>query len=196
MLPSRDRGQSKMTKRTQLFVEPTEVPPVGFGFGGGFVDGCGGRLGHCGAASGLQAFEIVQGAVEGAVGGIGAPLEEGEVLAAADKIQANAVGVVTDTIGITAVVPDLGVGEAIAAQQPIAIDEGGDEKALFRSGGLPAGKIGVGEGTEFGGIFARDDLGPGIETGFEGVGTGGGLAPNGEGPVDFRAFLRFASIWL
>ena len=33
-----------------------------------------------------------------------------------------------------------------------------------------------GEGFEFGGVFAGDDVGPGVDTGFEGVERGGGFA--------------------
>ena len=39
--------------------------------------------------------------------------------------------------------------------------------------------FGVGEGAEFGGVFAGHDVGAGIEAGLEGVGTGGGLALGG-----------------
>ena len=77
------------------------------------------------------------------------------------------------------VVPDFGVGERIAAKEPLGIDDGGDEERLLGSGGFPAEEVLAGEGAEFGGVFAGDDLGAGIEAGFEGVGTGGGLALGG-----------------
>src|ERR1017187_8181352 len=66
---------------------------IGFGFRRGIGDGLGGGL-RGGAAFRLEAFEVAQGAVEGAIRGIDAALEEGEVFAAADEIQALAVGVV------------------------------------------------------------------------------------------------------
>jgi hypothetical protein len=44
---------------------------------------------------------------------------------------------------------------------------------------LPAFEVLSGEGTEFGGVFANDDLGSGIEAGFEGVGTGSGFTIGG-----------------
>jgi hypothetical protein len=121
--------------------------------------------------------------VEGAQGGIGAALEEGEVLAAADKIQALTVGAVADAVVGALVAPDFGVGEGIAAKQPLGVDEGGDEERLFGRGGLPAEEVLAGEGTEFGGVFAGDDLGPGIEAGLQGVGTGGGFAFGGARPA-------------
>jgi len=160
---------------------------IGFGFGRGFPSGRLGGLGGGSAAFGLEAFEVVQGAVEGALGRIGAALEEREIFAAADEIETVAVGVVADAVGSALVIPDFGGGKGIAAQQPIGIDEGGDEEGLFWSGGLPAEEVLVGEGTEFGGVFAGDDLGPGIEAGFEGVGTGGGLACGGAGAAGFGA---------
>jgi len=132
-----------------------------------------------GLAFGLEVFEIVQGAVEGALGGIDAALEEREVFAAADEIETVAVGVVADAIGSALVVPDFGVGKGVAAQQPIGIDEGGDEERLFGGGRLPAEEVLVGEGTEFGGVLAGDDLGSGVEARFEGVGAGGGFAFGG-----------------
>jgi hypothetical protein len=117
--------------------------------------------------------------VEGAIGGIDAALEEREVFAAADEIQALAVGVFADGVVSALVVPDFGVGEGVAAQEPLGVDEGSDEEGLLGSGGFPAEEVAIGEGAEFGGVFAVDDLGAGIEAGFQGVGTGGGLALGG-----------------
>ncbi|HEV3200947.1 MAG TPA: hypothetical protein VGZ73_23750 [Bryobacteraceae bacterium] len=151
---------------------------IGFGFRRGIGDGRGGGL-RGGAAFGLEAIERVQGAVEGALRGIDAALEEREVVAAADEIQAHAVGVVAHAVGSALVVPDFGVGERVAAKQPVGVDEGGDEEGLFGSGGFPVEEVLIGEGAEFRGVFRGDDLGAGIEAGFEGVGTGGSLALGG-----------------
>src|ERR1022692_1158283 len=153
---------------------------IGFGFRRGIGDRFGGGFGG-GAAFRLEAFEVAQGAVEGAIGGIDAALEEGEVFAAADEIQAHAVGVVAHGVVGALVVPDFGVGERIAAKEPLGVDEGGDEERLLGSGGFPAEEVAIGKGTEFDGVFAGDGLGSGIEAGFEGVGTGGGLALGGAG---------------
>ena len=147
---------------------------IGSGFGGGLF---GGRSG--GGAFGLDAFEVTQGAVPGALGRIGAALEKREVFFGAHKVQAFGVGAVAHVLVIGVVVPELGVGEGIAAEEPVGVDEGGDEEGLFGSGGIPAEEVSVGEGTEFGGVFAGDDLGSGVEAGLEGVGTGGCLALGG-----------------
>jgi hypothetical protein len=117
--------------------------------------------------------------VPGALGRIGAALEEREVFAAADEVQAFGVGAFEHVLVIGFVVPDLGVGEGIAAKEPVGVDEGGDEEGLFGSGGLPAEEVSVGEGTEFGGVFAGDDLRSGVEAGLEGIGAGGGLSRGG-----------------
>jgi len=152
---------------------------IGFGFRRGFAVDFIGRLGGGGTAFGLEAFEVVQGAVEGALGRIDAALEERKVFAAADKVQALAIGVVAHAVVSAMVVPDFGVGERIAPKQPVGVDEGGDEEGLFGGGRFPAEEVSVGEGTEFRGVFAFDDLGSGVEAGLERVGTGGGLAFSG-----------------
>ena len=168
-----------MKERTQFFVEAIGVAqnwvwlPAGVG-----DDFWGGRSG-VGRTFGLEALQVVQGAVPGALGRIGAALEEREVFFGAHKVQAFGVGAVAHVLVIGVVVPDLGVGERIAAQEPVGVNEGGDEEGLFGSGGVPAQEVSVGEGTEFGGVFAGDDLGSGVEAGFQGIGTGGGLAPGG-----------------
>jgi hypothetical protein len=94
------------------------------------------------------------------------------------------------------VVPDFGVGERIAAKEPLGIDEGGDEERLLGSGGFPAEEVLAGEGAEFGGVFAGDDLGAGIEAGFEGVGTGGGLALGGARAGGFLGVATIGGGWL
>jgi hypothetical protein len=89
------------------------------------------------------------------------------------------VGIVAHDVVSALVVPDIGVGERIAAEEPVGIDEGGDEERLFGSSGFPAEEVLVGEGAKFRGVLAGDDLGAGIEAAFEGVGAGGGLALGG-----------------
>jgi hypothetical protein len=52
-----------------------------------------------------------------------------------------------------------------------------------------------GEGFEFGGIFAGDDVRPGVDAGFSALREDRAL-PSGEvGPVDFWALRRLALIW-
>ena len=126
--------------------------------------------------------------------GIDAALEEREVIAAADEVQANAVEVVADGVVSAVVVPEFGVGERISAQEPVGVDEGGDEERLLGSGGFPAEEVFMGKGAEFRGVLAGDDLGAGIEAGFEGVGTGGGLAMGGARARGFWELRRLAAI--
>jgi hypothetical protein len=163
---------------------------IGFGFRRGVGVGLfGGRGG--GEAFGLEAFEVTQSAVPVALGRIGAALEDREVFAGANEIHALGVGALAHVHAIGVVIPDLGVGERIAAEEPVGVDEGGDEERLFGSGGFPAEEVAVGKGTEFGGVFAGDDLGSGVEAGLEGIGTGGGLALGGAGAC---GTLRVAAV--
>ena len=104
--------------------------------------------------------------MEGALSGIDAALEEREDFFAARKAQALAVGAFEHVLVIGLAVPELGVGDGIAAEEPVGIDEGGDEERLFGSGWVPAEEVLAGESTEFGGVFAVDDLGSGVEAGF------------------------------
>ena len=163
----------------------------GFGFGRGIGDDFGSGRSSGRGASGVEALQVAQGAVPGALGRIGAALKEREVFFAAHKVQAFRVGAVAHVLVIGVIVPDLGVGERIAAEEPVGVDEGGDEEGLFGSGGFPAEEVSVGEGTEFGGIFAGDDLGSGVEAGLKGIGTGGGLALGGAGAC---GALRVAAV--
>src|SRR5260370_21688594 len=104
-------------------------------FGGGPF---GGGQGFGGAARGLEVFEIAEGSVVGALGGIDAALEDGEVLLAADEGQAHAVGVVAHAVVFGFVGPEFGVGEGITAKEPVGVDEGSDEERLLGCGGVCA----------------------------------------------------------
>ena len=68
-----------------------------------------------------------------------------------------------------AIVPELGFDAAEAALDPLGGDEGVDEGELGGIGGLVLIVKRGGEGFEVGGIFAGDDVGPGVDAGFEGV---------------------------
>ena len=74
------------------------------------------------------------------------------------------------------VIPELGFDAAEAALGPLGGDEGVDEGELDGVGGMEVEYECGGEGFEFGGVFAGDDVRPGVNAGFEGVEGGGGFA--------------------
>jgi len=74
------------------------------------------------------------------------------------------------------VIPKLGFDAAEAALDPLGGDEGVDERELVGVGWKEVEEELGGEGFELGGIFAGDDVGPGVDAGFEGVERGGGFA--------------------
>ena len=90
------------------------------------------------------------------------------------------------------VIPELGFDAAEAALDPLGGDEGVDERELVGVGGVEVEKECFGEGFELGGIFAGDDLGPGVDAGFEGVERGAGFAFGGSGA---GGFLGVAGDW-
>jgi hypothetical protein len=75
--------------------------------------------------------------------------------------------------------PDVGFDPAVAAEEPLVVDEGIEEGALGRGGG----NVLVGErrfeGFEFGGVLVPYDHGIAVEAGFQGVAAGCGLALDG-----------------
>jgi hypothetical protein len=74
------------------------------------------------------------------------------------------------------VFPELGFDAAEAALGPLGGDEGVDESQLVGVGWDEVEEELGGEGFELGGIFAGDDVGPGVDAGFECVQGGGGFA--------------------
>jgi len=90
------------------------------------------------AALGIQALEFFEGAVVVAAGGIDAALEAGELIAAAVEGPAQEALRVRfpDFRFLHVAFPELGFGLAEAAEEPFAVDEGIDQEALLRSGGL------------------------------------------------------------
>jgi hypothetical protein len=82
---------------------------------------------------------------------------------------------------VHSVLPDLGLGFAEAAELPFGGDYGVDEVALLGGGGLKTLVIVKGEGFENVGVLARDDVGAGVNAGFEGIEAGNGLALVGAG---------------
>ena len=68
-----------------------------------------------------------------------------------------------------AIVPELGFDAAEAALGPLGGDESVDERELDGIGGGEVEHECGGEGFEFGGVFTGDDVGPGVDAGFQGV---------------------------
>ena len=80
---------------------------------------------------------------------------------------------------------DLGLDGAEAAEEPVAVDEGVDEEALVGGSGAEAVVIFGDEFLESGPGFAADELGFRVDAGFEGVHGGAGLAFFGAGSGGF-----------
>ena len=76
---------------------------------------------------------------------------------------------------------ELGFDAGIAAAVPVSGDEGFDEEILQGADGVEGLAVVEGEGLEFGGVFAGDDEGAGVNAGFEGIEAGNGLARVGAG---------------
>jgi hypothetical protein len=77
------------------------------------------------------------------------------------------------------VLPELGLDAAEAAQLPIGGDERVDQATLGGIGRLVLVLILGSKGFEITGVFAGDDVGLGMDAGFEGVETRNGLAFRG-----------------
>jgi len=129
---------------------------------------------------GLEFLEGLEGTKVHAVGGIDATVNAAEGVEGVLEGVAEG-GVVldggVDEIGVgeilvealDLVIPKLGFDAAEAALDPLGGDEGVDERELVWVGGAEVEHECGGEGFEFGGIFAGDDVRPGVDTGFEGV---------------------------
>jgi hypothetical protein len=162
---------------------------LGSGPGGGFARDGGGRRDR----RGLEALKLIEGAVVVALGRIDAALEAGEGVAAAIEGLAERTFLVGREEGGHFVGPELGFDLAIAAEEPLGLDEGIDEERLLGGVGVEAVVVIEGEGFEILGGLAGDDLGAGVDAGFEGVETGDGLALGSAGAGGFEgvAAVRF-----
>ena len=79
----------------------------------------------------------------------------------------------------------MGFDAAEAALNPLGGDEGVDKGEFGGAGGAVVELKCGGEGFEFGGVFAGDDVGPGVDAGFQGVEGRGGFAFGGFGAGGF-----------
>jgi len=154
---------------------------------GGRFSALGWRLGGLGGRGGLEILKSFDGAEEHPVGGIDAAVEAGEgvegiLIGMAERGIVLDGGV--DKIGVgkilveafDLVIPELRFDAAETALGPFGGDEGVDEGEFGGAGRLVVVVECGGEGFEFGGIFAGDDVGPGVDAGFQGVERRGGFA--------------------
>jgi hypothetical protein len=141
----------------------------------------------------LEAPDGLEGAVVAALGGIDAAMEAGQRVLAAHEGAAGRDKIFLGTPRMHAVVPDLGLGLAEAAELPLGGYHGIDEEAVFGAGGLEAVVVFEGEGFEDGGDFAGDNVGASVNAGFEGIEAGNGLAFDGTGA---GGFLRIEAVRL
>jgi len=130
-----------------------------------------------GSSLSQEVLEDFEGAEEHAVGGIDAAVEAGEgvegvLIGVAERGAVLDLGVEKFGLGeifveaIDLVVPELGLDAAEAALNPFGGDEGVDERELDRIGGAVVIVELRREGFEIGGIFAGDDVRPGVDAGF------------------------------
>ena len=147
----------------------------------------GGGLGGFLRRRGLEVLEGFEGTEEHAVSSINAPLNAGKRLESGvesvgewgivldgrvDEFGAGE-GLVED---VDAVIPELGFDAAQAPLDPFGGNKGIDERELDGVGRLIVEQELFGEGFEFVGIFAGDDVGPRVDAGFEGIECGSGFA--------------------
>jgi hypothetical protein len=143
--------------------------------------------------AGLDFLERDEGAMVGALGGIDAALEEVEGVAVAfvGLGDLESLGLAEETVDVES--KEIRFEGAVAALQPLGGDEGVDQGAHFGSGGLVAVVVFGGEKFEGRGVFAGDDLGFGVNAGFQGVEANRGLAL---GRARTGGFLRVEAIGL
>jgi hypothetical protein len=79
------------------------------------------------------------------------------------------------------VFPEMGLGFAETAEQPLGIDEDIDKGALGGGLGLVVEEVLGGQGVEGRGVFATDDLGFTVDARFQGILGRCGLALSGAG---------------
>ena len=166
------------------------------GFSGLFTWGGWFGIGVDGGLLGLQAQQFLECVAVVAVRAVDAALEAGEVIVIAEDCLCEPDLFHGVKGSFRTFFPELSLADAETAEEPLAINEGVDEHALFRSGGVEAVVVFGGDGLEIGGAFAADDLSlasmPDLSAFWEER-----VLPLGVlGPVDWRALRRLAWICL
>jgi hypothetical protein len=128
----------------------------------------------------LEILESFQSPEEHAVRGIDAPLKAGKGLEGdVERVAERRIALDgrVDKFGagealvedVDAEIPKLRFDAAEAALDPLGGDEGIDKRELYGIGGAVVLEELFGEVFKLGGIFAADDGGPSVDTGFEGI---------------------------
>jgi hypothetical protein len=130
-------------------------------------------------------LEGVEGAVEGAAGGIDAPLQLAEGLGVFHAGLAEGKIVFHGEGFLVGIFKELGFGDGEAAEGPLAADEVVEQDAGLGGGRMVTLVELVGELLEVGEVFGGEDEGFGVDAGFEGVHGGSGLACDGGGASGF-----------
>jgi len=138
-----------------------------------------------GGTLGFEQTQLVEVAMESAVGGVHAALETAQLAAGIDVgLADDGVIVEVSTFGEVGLVWDFGDHDfdfdaAKAAEDELAVSEAVHQGAFFGSAGLVADVVFVAEDGAFGGVFPGEDLGLGLDAGFQGIRGGAGLALGG-----------------
>ena len=120
----------------------------------------------------LEALQLLQGAEVRALGGVDAALHVVKIITGALEDLAERSFLVQTFIRVARiaelVVPELGFGTAEAAELPIGVDEGVDQKTLEGTNGLELAMVVGGESFQLTRIFAGNDLGRGVDASVQG----------------------------
>jgi hypothetical protein len=151
--------------------------------------------GRGGGDFGLEFFESFEGAMISAAGGIDAVLKFGEGGGVAGGGFSEGVLLFVGVGALGLVLPHLSFGGAVAAEEPLAVDDLIEVEACFGGVGEVALVVVVDELLEVGEFFEgrTRDLAwmPDLRAFMEET----ALPVTEVGPVDFCALRRFASIW-
>jgi hypothetical protein len=131
--------------------------------------------------AGWELEQLPEGAVIGALGGVDAAMEEGQGIRAEEEGAEGRDQLFLGAPLLHGILPELGLGFAEAAELPLGGNHGIDEEALLGGGGLKTVVMFEGEGFESVRVLARDEVGSGVNAGFEGIEAGNGLAGLGTG---------------
>jgi hypothetical protein len=121
-------------------------------------------------------LEGVEGTIEGAAGGIDAPLELAEGLVFVHAGLAEGKLVLLAEGFLVGIFKELGFGGAEAAEGPLAADEVVEQSAGFGGSRMVTLVVLVDELLEVGELLGGEDEGLGMDAGFEGIHGGSGLA--------------------